>query len=389
MREGAVVAGVAAELRQRDEHLARIGDVARRARGRAAPRPPPSGPRGRRSRASAIASSARRRFAGRRRGRAMRAAVHAVAFSRSRSASVRAVPLVEQRARTRVATASPGTAPDPRAYRCRARCAAARTTRGSMPCALRGCEMRKEAVVAEAQRHRVGGRAQHRVGAELVARRHDREGRRRRRARRDRWRMSSGSTSGMSPGTVSMSSARAPASAPPRHDRAGVSVAGAVGSMTSRAVAARRARRRPDRPSPPAMPASSRRPPASAARPRTWRAQAARRCAAVSTPARRCLALRRVLDRHHGADVCGAAFMRRPSRARRRLRARRAPDASRSSSVRISVCAIVTGMPSSAGARGVRMIEHIAVEQIAVAPRHRRGARRQCQARPSSWRSGP
>ena len=54
--------------------------------------------------------------------------------------------------------------PDPRACRCRARCREA-TTRLDAARA-RGGEMRKEAVVAEAQRHGIGRRAEDGVGAE-------------------------------------------------------------------------------------------------------------------------------------------------------------------------------------------------------------------------------
>ena len=177
MREGAVVATVAAQLRQRNEHLARIRHeravavVAQRAR------PPSSAHRDRRSRAAPVRVVARRRLAGDGRARSRRASScgHLLRLRAHR----RARPHRSSSARgPRVAMASPGTAPDPPACRCRARCAAA-ARRAARCRAPGGGEMRKEAVVAEAQRHRIGRRAQHRVGAHVVARRRDREAGRR------------------------------------------------------------------------------------------------------------------------------------------------------------------------------------------------------------------
>ena len=124
-----------------------------------------------------------------------------------------------------------------------------------------GGEMREEAVVAEAQRHGVGRRAQHRVGADArrAPARCVKPGFAVARARRASWRISSGVTSGMSAGTVMQAEAarRAGAFAAP-HDRAGVALAGVIGARPARRTAraapaprrrwsppARRAARRP------------------------------------------------------------------------------------------------------------------------------------------------
>ena len=126
--------------------------------------------------------------------------------------------------------------------RCPWRCRAGGITVGSMPQRSRGVEMREIAVVAEAQRHGVGRRADHRVGAEIVVRRRDGEGGPRQ-VRAETRLISCEVTAGMSAGRVSM---------PPRpslrqqphaaDDAAGMAVARAVGH-DARAEARRQRRR--------------------------------------------------------------------------------------------------------------------------------------------------
>ena len=152
--------------------------------------------------------------------------------------------------------------PDPPAYRYRAQCPAGAARSGGcrMP---RPPQMREEAVLAKAQGHGVGRRADDRVRPSLVARRDDRKGRRRA-MRGEQLRDLGGSDERNVAGHGQHAGTPLRGEEPRRRrNRAGVAVAGACFD-NARAVARRQPAAPPRRPSrPPARrdPASRRAPP--------------------------------------------------------------------------------------------------------------------------------
>ena len=227
LREGAVVAGVAAELGERDEHLARIGDARAVAWSRSAAAAV-------HQRGEIIAVRERHRLVGAERV-AGGGAVEQCADARSCGRLPRFVPAcrrarpLHRAARARgCATASPGTRARSSGVSISSAMRGRRTTRGSMPRAFAAARCGKK--LSSPKRSGTASAGEHSTAFEpmLVVRRHDREGGRGADARASRCRISSGSTSGMSPGTRQQAEAARRQRARRRRDRAGVSVARAV-----------------------------------------------------------------------------------------------------------------------------------------------------------------
>ncbi len=156
MREGAVVADVAAQLGQRDEHLARIGDeaaVARVAQCRRDPHQRPWVGGSRRAPAPPSAESTLPR-------RAPGVRISSVVIREDLLATRHHAFLREYGPGSGRRSGPHKGQQDPRDCRCRGRCPGRCSTFGRMPHASAACKMREETVLAKAQRHRVGRRAE-------------------------------------------------------------------------------------------------------------------------------------------------------------------------------------------------------------------------------------
>ena len=215
-------------------------------------------------------------------------------------------------------------------------------------------EMGEEAVVAEAQWHRVGRRAQHGIGPKFVARRHDGEG--------TGCAICAGVVHGHDVPDIVGFDQRDVArqrhqvetfrrEAPRRrHDRAGVPFAGALahdaGAVAGGDGGGRGIDRHHDDPSQLAHDAHG----GHHVLEHGERQLLPTRCGEQRGEA--LFGLRRTLDRHHRADFSRSLHVQLiytvPSASASAVASTCRASCSRSSSVVISVCAIVTGMPSAA-----------------------------------------